>query len=152
MSGYHIIIIVWQCHTSVYKELCFNTTTNIIFSISVHTLAHESCFFWKSHNKRSLSACSNAYDSHLGSHINDVLLFGSTEINVYGHRTQENTIFCLKKVWYTIVFSGVQWPYTIVSVAACGNISWVYDPSLVPYALEQPGILRSPAYKHIIDV
>ena len=31
----------------------------------------------------------------------------------------------------------------MVSVAASGNNSWVYDPSLVSYALEQPVMLRS---------
>ena len=38
------------------------------------------------------------------------------------------------------------WPYTMVSVAAKGNTSWVCDPSLVSYALEQPEMLRSPDY------
>ena len=38
----------------------------------------------------SLSACSNAYDTHLGSHTNDVLSIGATEIIRYGHRTPEN--------------------------------------------------------------
>ena len=32
----------------------------------------------------------------------------------------------------------------MVSVAASGNTLWVYDPSLVSYALEQPQMLRSP--------
>ena len=55
-----------------------------------------------------LFACSNAYDTHLGSHTRDVLPIGATEINVYGHSTQKNTNSCLsKKVWYSIVFSGV---------------------------------------------
>ena len=45
----------------------------------------------------SLSACSNAYDSHLRSHSQDVLPIWATKINVYGHRSQESTIFCLKK-------------------------------------------------------
>ena len=54
----------------------------------------------------SLSAYSNAYDSHLRSHTNDVLPIGATKINVYGHRTPEN--------WYSIVFSGVLWPYLII--------------------------------------
>ena len=35
----------------------------------------------------------------------------------------------------------------MVSVAASGNTSWVYDPSLVSYALEQPERLRSPDYR-----
>ena len=34
----------------------------------------------------------------------------------------------------------------MVSVAAKGNTSWVCDPSLVSYALEQPEMLRSPDY------
>ena len=45
----------------------------------------------------SLSACSNAYDSHLRSHSQDVLPIWATKINVYGHRSPESTIFCLKK-------------------------------------------------------
>ena len=95
---------------------------------------------------RSLSACSNAYDSHLGSHTHDVLSIGVTEINVYGHRSQENTIFCfLKKVWYSIVFSGVLWPYTLVSVALIGNTSWLCDPKWESYALEQSERLVSHA-------
>ena len=40
----------------------------------------------------SLSACSNAFDSQLGSHTNDVLSIGATEIIGYGHKTPENTI------------------------------------------------------------
>ena len=36
----------------------------------------------------------------------------------------------------------------MVSVAAIGNKSWVCDPSLESYALEQPEMLRSPDYKH----
>ena len=34
----------------------------------------------------------------------------------------------------------------MVSVAAKGNTSWVCDPSLMSYALEQPEMLRSPDY------
>ena len=37
---------------------------------------------------------------------------------------------------------------TIVSVAASGNESWVRDPNLKSYALEQPEMLRSPDYRH----
>ena len=33
-------------------------------------------------------------------------------------------------------------------MAAIGNTSWVCDPSLASYALEQPEMLRSPDYKH----
>ena len=36
----------------------------------------------------------------------------------------------------------------MVSVAASGNTSWVCDPSLVSYELEQPEMLRSYDYKH----
>ena len=36
----------------------------------------------------------------------------------------------------------------MISVAAIGNTSWVCDPSLVSYALEQPEMLRSHDYKH----
>ena len=36
----------------------------------------------------------------------------------------------------------------MVSVAASGNTSWVCDPSLVSYALEQPEMLRSPDYSY----
>ena len=36
----------------------------------------------------------------------------------------------------------------MVSVAASGSTSWVCDPSLVSYELEQPEILRSPDYWH----
>ena len=36
----------------------------------------------------------------------------------------------------------------MVLVAASGNTSWVCDPSLASYALEQPEMLRSPDYKH----
>ena len=34
----------------------------------------------------------------------------------------------------------------MVSVAASGSTSWVCEPSLVSYALEQPEMLRSPDY------
>ena len=34
----------------------------------------------------------------------------------------------------------------MVSLAASGDTSWVCDPSLVSYALEQPEMLRSPDY------
>ena len=34
----------------------------------------------------------------------------------------------------------------MVSVAASGNESWVRDPNLESYALEQPEMLRSPDY------
>ena len=92
----------------------------------------------------SLSACSNAYDSHLRSHTHDVLPIGATEINVYGHRTPENTKFGLsKKVWYSIVFSGVLWPYPMISVAPIDNTSLVCDPSWVSNALEQAERLTS---------
>ena len=40
----------------------------------------------------------------------------------------------------------------MVSVAASGNTLWVYDPSLVSYALDQPEMLRSPDYRHKCDV
>ena len=40
------------------------------------------------------------------------------------------------------VFSGVLWPYTMISVAAMVNTSWVYDPRLVSYALEQAERLK----------
>ena len=36
----------------------------------------------------------------------------------------------------------------MVLVAASGNTSWLCDPSLMSYALEQPEMLRSPDYKH----
>ena len=36
----------------------------------------------------------------------------------------------------------------MVLVAASDNTSWVCDPSLESYALEQPEMLRSPGYKH----
>ena len=36
----------------------------------------------------------------------------------------------------------------MVSVATSGNTSWVCDPSLVSYPLEQPEMLRSHDYKH----
>ena len=36
----------------------------------------------------------------------------------------------------------------MVSDAASGNISWVCDPSLESYALEQPEMLGSHDYKH----
>ena len=36
----------------------------------------------------------------------------------------------------------------MVLVAASDNTSWVCDPSLVSYALEQPEMLRSPNYEH----
>ena len=36
----------------------------------------------------------------------------------------------------------------MVSVAASGSTSWVCDPSLESYALEQPKMLRSPDYRH----
>ena len=36
----------------------------------------------------------------------------------------------------------------MVLVAASDNTSWVCEPSLVSYALEQPEMLRSPDYKH----
>ena len=39
-----------------------------------------------------------------------------------------------------------------LSVAASGNTSWVYNHSLVSYALEQPEMLRSPDYRHKCDV
>ena len=34
----------------------------------------------------SLSACSTAYDTNLGSHTHDVLTIAATEIIVYSHR------------------------------------------------------------------
>ena len=86
----------------------------------------------------SLSACSNASDTQLGSHTNDVLSIGATEIIGYGHKTSENTIeyqtfFERQK----FVFSGVLWPYTLISVAPIGNTSWVCDLRWESYALEQ---------------
>ena len=36
----------------------------------------------------------------------------------------------------------------MVLVAASDNTSWVCDPSLESYALEQPEMLRSPDYRH----
>ena len=94
----------------------------------------------------SLSACSNASDSHLRSHTHDVLPIGATEINVYGHRTPENTNFCLsKKVWYSIVFSEVLWPYPMISVAPIDNTSLVCDLRWESYALEQTERLNSHA-------
>ena len=36
----------------------------------------------------------------------------------------------------------------MVSVAAIGNKSWVCDPSLLSYALEQPEMLRNHEYGH----
>ena len=36
----------------------------------------------------------------------------------------------------------------MVSVAANGNTSWVCDPNLESYALEQPEMLRCPDYRH----
>ena len=36
----------------------------------------------------------------------------------------------------------------MVSVAASGSLSWVYDPSLESYALEQLEILKSLDYRH----
>ena len=36
----------------------------------------------------------------------------------------------------------------MVSVAVSGNTSWVYDHSLVSYALKQPERLRSPEDRH----
>ena len=90
------------------------------------------------------SACFNAYDSHLRSLTHDVLPIGATKIDVYGHRNPENTNFCLsKKVWYSIVFSGVLWPYLMISVAPIDNTSLVCDPSWVSNALEQAERLTS---------
>ena len=51
-----------------------------------------------------LSACLNAYDSHLVSHSH--------------------------------VFSGVLWPYTLISLDPNGNTSWLCDPKWESYALE----------------
>ena len=42
-----------------------------------------------------------------------------------------------KKVWYSSVFYGVLWPYTMISVAPIDNTSLVCDPKWVSYALEQ---------------
>ena len=94
----------------------------------------------------SLSACSNAYDSHLGSHSHDVLPIGATETNVYGHWTPENTIeyqpyFFKQK----IVLSGLLWPYTLILVAQIGNTSWLCDLRWESYALEQAERLPSQA-------
>ena len=36
----------------------------------------------------------------------------------------------------------------MVSVAASGSTSWVCDPNLEIYALEQPEMLRSPYHRH----
>ena len=44
-----------------------------------------------------------------------------------------------------VEFPEALWLYTMVSVAASGNTSWVCDLTLVSYALEQP---ESPDYKH----
>ena len=49
------------------------------------------------------------------------------------------------------VFSELLWPYTMILVAANGNGSWVCDPSLESYALQQPEMLRSPDYRHECD-
>ena len=62
----------------------------------------------------SLSACSNAYDTHLGSHTNDILSIGATEIIVNGF---------LQK----FVFSWVLWPYKMISVA-----NWQYIMGMLP--------------------
>ena len=37
-------------------------------------------------------------------------------------------------------------------MATSGNTSWVCDPSLESYALDQSEMLRSPDYKHECDV
>ena len=94
----------------------------------------------------SLSACSNAFDTQLGSHTHDVLSIGATEIIGYGHRTPENiieyqTFFERQK----FVVSGVLWPYTLISVAPIGSTSWVCDPSWESYALEQAERLKNHA-------
>ena len=69
---------------------------------------------------RSLSACSIAYDSHLGLHSHDVLPIGATEINVYGHRSPENTIFCFKKK-------------SDILLCSLGSCAWVYIFLKNPY-------------------
>ena len=96
----------------------------------------------------SLSACSNAFDTQLGSHTNDVLSIGATEIIGYGHRTPKNTIeyqtfFERQK----FVFSGFLWPYTSILVAPIGNTSWVWVSDLrwESYALVQAERLKSHA-------
>ena len=43
------------------------------------------------------------------------------------------------------MFSGVLWPYTLVSVALIGNTSWLCDPKWESYALEQSERLVSHA-------
>ena len=53
----------------------------------------------------SLSACSNAYDSHIRSHIHDVLPIGASEINVYGHRTPKAQIFVFQKKSDILLYS-----------------------------------------------
>ena len=94
----------------------------------------------------SLSACSNAYDTNLGSHTHDVLPIAATETIVYGHRTSENTkeyqTFFFKQKF---VFYGLLWPFTLILVAPIGNTSWVCDPRWVSYALEQAERLKSGA-------
>ena len=94
----------------------------------------------------SLSACSNAFDTQLGSHTNDVLSIGATEIIRYGHRTPKNTIeyqtfFERQK----FVFSGFLWPYTSILVAPIGNTSWVSDLRWESYALKQAEQVKSHA-------
>ena len=61
----------------------------------------------------SLSACFNAYDSHLRSPTHDILPIGATKINVYGQRDPENRNFCLLK---SLIFDFV--------LGSCDHIQW----------------------------
>ena len=49
------------------------------------------------------------------------------------------------------MFPELLWSYTMVSVAATGNISHVCDPSLVSYALEQQPLCKSREFSRLLS-
>ena len=93
----------------------------------------------------SLSACSNAYDSHLRSHSQDVLPIWATKINVYGHRSPESTIFCLKKK------SDILWCSLGSSDHIQGLFSRESDSTFTNVCLSVcPSVIKTPQHLEII--
>ena len=93
----------------------------------------------------SLSACSNAYDTHLGSHTHDVLPIGAMKSMYMVTVPQRTQIFVFQKKSCILLCSGLLWSYTMILVAPIDNTSLVCDPKWVSYALEQAERLISHA-------
>ena len=69
---------------------------------------------------QSISGCSNAYNTKLGSHTHDVLPIAATETFVYGHRTSGNTNFWF---WKIVCYSIDLW-LRLSSQRSCDHIQW----------------------------